>query len=190
MSDSPTFNQRGSSNQMWGGRFLSGPETIMEEMNASIDFDQYLYSQDIAGSRAHVLMLEKQGLISPEDTRSILRGLESILSELESGTFKFSRQLEDIHMNIESRLENLIGPAAGRLHTARSRNDQVATDFRLWIKQTAKTNITQLRGLIVSFLDKAEQHANTIIARIYPFTIGTASHLWPSLSGLCGDVFA
>src|ERR671925_50106 len=124
------------SNKMWGGRFASGPDAIMQAINTSIDVDRHLFRQDIAASQAHAAMLAKQGIITADDARKIAHGLDTILSEIESGRFKFSRALEDIHMNVESRLAELIGPAAGRLHTARSRNDQVATDFRLWIRAT------------------------------------------------------
>src|SRR6476661_6601523 len=124
------------SNKMWGGRFTSGPGAIMEEINASIDVDRHLYRQDIAASKAHADMLAKQGIIAADDADRIAHGLDTILSEIEAGTFSFKRALEDIHMNVESRLAELIGPAAGRLHTARSRNDQVATDFRLWVRDT------------------------------------------------------
>src|SRR6478735_3448914 len=119
---------------MWGGRFASGPAAIMEEINASIGFDQKLYAQDIQGSLAHAAMLAKTGIIAAEDHDKIAGGLNTILSEIESGKFAFSRKLEDIHMNVESRLAELIGAPAGRLHTARSRNDQVAVDFRLWMR--------------------------------------------------------
>ena len=121
-------------NKMWGGRFASGPAAIMEKINTSIDFDWHLYRQDIAASKAHAEMLAKQGIIGADDARRIAQGLDTILSEIGSGKFQFKRQLEDIHMNVEARLAELIGPAAGRLHTARSRNDQVATDFRLWVR--------------------------------------------------------
>src|ERR1700687_5658404 len=122
------------SNKMWGGRFGEGPDAVMDEINASIDFDRHLYGQDIIASKAHAAMLAEQGIISKNDAASIAQGLDTILSEIETGTFSFKRALEDIHMNVESRLSELIGPAAGRLHTARSRNDQVATDFRLWVR--------------------------------------------------------
>ena len=122
------------SNKMWGGRFASGPGAIMQEINASIDFDRRLYRQDIAASKAHAAMLAKNGIISRDDAAEIAHGLDTILSEIEAGNFKFDRTLEDIHMNVEARLGELIGPPAGRLHTARSRNDQVATDFRLWVR--------------------------------------------------------
>src|SRR5262249_12471380 len=117
------------SNKMWGGRFRTGPDAVMEEINASIDVDRHLFREDIAASKAHAAMLAKQGIITAKDARAIAHGLDTILSEIESGNFKFARALEDIHMNVENRLAELIGPAAGRLHTARSRNDQVATDF-------------------------------------------------------------
>jgi argininosuccinate lyase len=122
------------SNKMWGGRFSSGPDPLMEEINASIDFDRHLYRQDIAASKAHAAMLAKTGIITMQDAKQIVHGLDTILSEIEAGKFKFKRALEDIHMNVEGRLGELIGPAAGRLHTARSRNDQVATDFRLFVR--------------------------------------------------------
>jgi argininosuccinate lyase len=121
-------------NKMWGGRFGSGPDPLMEEINASIEFDRHLYRQDIAASKAHAAMLAKTGIITAQDAKRIAHGLDTILSEIDAGRFKFKRALEDIHMNVESRLGELIGPAAGRLHTARSRNDQVATDFLLWIR--------------------------------------------------------
>lgn len=152
-----------SSNQMWGGRFASGPSAIMEEINASIGFDKKLYAQDIRGSKAHATMLAHQGIISAEDKDKILHGLDTILSEIESGQFVFSRKLEDIHMNVEARLAELIGPAAGRLHTARSRNDQVALDFRLWVKEELQKTEAALSGLISAFLDRAEEHADTVM---------------------------
>jgi len=150
-------------NKMWGGRFASGPDAIMEEINASIDFDKKLYAQDIEGSKAHAAMLAKQGIISNEDAKQISTGLDTIASEIESGSFTFSRALEDIHMNIEARLRELIGEAAGRLHTARSRNDQVALDFRMWVRgqtQTAQANILKL---ISALLEKAHEHADTLM---------------------------
>jgi argininosuccinate lyase len=152
-----------SSNQMWGGRFASGPAAIMEEINASIGFDKKLYAQDVRGSIAHATMLAHQGIISGEDKDKIVTGLNTILSEIESGQFEFSRKLEDIHMNIEARLATLIGPAAGRLHTARSRNDQVALDFRLWVKEELQKTETLLTNLITVFLKRAEEHADTVM---------------------------
>src|ERR1700761_1302103 len=124
------------SNKMWGGRFESGPAEIMEEINASIDFDRELGPQDVAGSLAHVAMLAKTGIVDPADAEAIARGLDQVKGEIEAGALKYSRALEDIHMNVESRLAELIGAPAGRLHTARSRNDQVATDFKLWVRDT------------------------------------------------------
>ncbi|CAD7022892.1 argininosuccinate lyase [Pseudorhizobium halotolerans] len=152
-----------SSNQMWGGRFASGPDAIMEEINASIGFDKKLYAQDIRGSMAHATMLAAKGIISGEDKDKIVEGLNTILSEIESGQFEFSRKLEDIHMNVEARLAALIGPAAGRLHTARSRNDQVALDFRLWVKEELSKTELMLTGLIAAFLDRADEHADTVM---------------------------
>ncbi|OCW58282.1 argininosuccinate lyase [Hoeflea olei] len=158
-----TDKDKQASNQMWGGRFGSGPDAIMEEINASIDFDRKLYAQDIRGSLAHAAMLAKTGIITAEDCDKISHGLNTILSEIEDGKFVFSRRLEDIHMNIESRLADLIGPAAGRLHTARSRNDQVALDFRLWVKEELGRTEASLTRLISAFLDKAEEHADTVM---------------------------
>ena len=151
------------SNKMWGGRFASGPDAIMEEINASIDVDRHLYRQDIMASKAHAEMLAKQGIIAAEDAKSIAHGLDTILSEIEAGRFSFSRALEDIHMNVESRLAELIGAAAGRLHTARSRNDQVATDFRLWVRDTIDALDASLAGLQATLAEKALAHAETVM---------------------------
>jgi len=156
-------NSNSSSNQMWGGRFAAGPAAIMEEINASIGFDKKLYAQDIQGSIAHATMLAAQAIITEADRDQIVAGLKQIEREIESGKFEFSRKLEDIHMNVESRLATLIGPAAGRLHTARSRNDQVALDFRLWVKAEMRKTEKMLTALIGAFLDKAEQHAATVM---------------------------
>jgi argininosuccinate lyase len=152
-----------ASNEMWGGRFASGPAAIMEAINASIGFDKKLYAEDIAGSLAHSEMLADQGIIARADQAKIAHGLNTILSEIESGTFAFSTKLEDIHMNVEARLAELIGPAAGRLHTARSRNDQVAVDFRLWTKKELTRIAAALKGLIEAFLIRAEEHAATVM---------------------------
>jgi argininosuccinate lyase len=135
----------------------------MEEINASIDFDQVLYAQDIAGSKAHASMLAKTGILTSEDAQQIIEGLDTILSEIDRGEFVFSTALEDIHMNIEARLRELIGPTAGRLHTARSRNDQVALDFRLWVKQAAIGIDAALKQLLKTFLEKAETHADSLM---------------------------
>src|SRR4030081_790918 len=122
------------SNKMWGGRFTERPDAIMEEINVSIDVDRHLYAQDIAASKAHAAMLAAQGIITANDAKNIGKGLDTILSAIVEGSFQVKRGLEDIHMNVEGRLGELIGPASGRLHTARSRNDQVATDFRLYVR--------------------------------------------------------
>ncbi|MGB9365098.1 MAG: argininosuccinate lyase [Xanthobacteraceae bacterium] len=151
------------SNKMWGGRFASGPGAIMQEINASIDFDRRLYRQDIAASKAHAAMLAKQGIISRDDAREIARGLDTILSEMETGKFRFKRALEDIHMNVESRLAELIGPAAGRLHTARSRNDQIATDFKLWVRDAIDDIDAALAGYQRALAEKALAHAATVM---------------------------
>jgi argininosuccinate lyase len=151
------------SNKMWGGRFRTGPDAVMEEINASIDVDRHLFREDIAASKAHAAMLAKQGIITAKDARAIAHGLDTILSEIESGKFKFQRALEDIHMNVESRLAELIGPAAGRLHTARSRNDQVATDFRLWIRATVDGIDAALHAYQHALAQKALEHAATVM---------------------------
>ena len=148
-----------AANTMWGGRFASGPDAIMTAINASIGFDQRLYAQDIAGSRAHAAMLAAAGILSNTDAASIGEGLLTVLSEIESGDFNFRTDLEDIHMNVESRLRELIGPVAGRLHTARSRNDQVAVDFRLWVRDQCDAAITGLEALMQAFLAQAEAGA-------------------------------
>jgi argininosuccinate lyase len=151
------------SNKMWGGRFESGPAAIMEEINASIDFDKRLWRQDIRGSKAHADMLGATGILSKADVALIQKGLDQVASEIESGVFTFSRALEDIHMNIESRLKEIIGEAAGRLHTARSRNDQVALDFRLWVRDTVDELDTQLADLQRALATKADAHAATVM---------------------------
>ena len=152
-----------SSNQMWGGRFASGPDAIMEAINASIGFDQRLATQDIAGSRAHAAMLEAQSIISDSDFEAIEEGLITILSEIERGKFVFSSKLEDIHMNIEARLKDLIGAPASRLHTARSRNDQVATDFKLWVRDQLDACEVALTALIHALIAQAEQGADWVM---------------------------
>ncbi len=150
-------------NKMWGGRFSDGPDALMEEINASIDFDKRLHAQDITASKAHARMLAETGIISREDAERILAGLDEIASEIASGNFTFSRALEDIHMNVEARLSELIGDAAGRLHTARSRNDQVATDFRLYIRDACDHVRDQITALMRAFAEQAERHAEVIM---------------------------
>jgi argininosuccinate lyase len=158
-----TNETRKPANAQWGGRFASGPSEVMERINASIGFDQRLFAQDIAGSQAHARMLVTRGILSSEDGDAINVGLDTILREIEGGGFTFSTALEDIHMNIEVRLGELIGDTAGRLHTARSRNDQVATDFRLWVRDEIDAIDVQLKALQSALLDKAKTHAETIM---------------------------
>ncbi len=148
---------------MWGGRFSASPGELMQAINASIDFDKRLAAQDIAGSKAHAAMLAAKGIITKTDFKKIDRGLSQISKEIKNGTFPFSRELEDIHLNIESRLKEKIGEAAGRLHTGRSRNDQVATDFRLWVRDHLDQFDAQLETLQRALLDQAEAHADTIM---------------------------
>ncbi|MEW6437559.1 MAG: argininosuccinate lyase [Pseudomonadota bacterium] len=151
------------SNKMWGGRFADSPDAIMEEINASIDFDQKLAAQDIAGSLAHVAMLGETGILSKADAAAIAEALGRIRGEIEKGEFAYSRKLEDIHMNIESRLAELIGAAAGRLHTARSRNDQVAVDFRLYVRATIDTLDAQIAALQLALAQKALTYAGAVM---------------------------
>jgi argininosuccinate lyase len=151
------------SNKMWGGRFSAQPDAVMAEINASIDVDRKLFRQDIAASQAHAEMLAKQGIISAQDAKKIVHGLDTILSEIAAGKFEFKRALEDIHMNVEARLADLIGPAAGRLHTARSRNDQVATDFRLWVRDALDALDAQLADYQRALAEKALAHAATVM---------------------------
>ncbi|MGH1367856.1 MAG: argininosuccinate lyase [Maritimibacter sp.] len=152
-----------SANAMWGGRFAAGPDAIMEAINASIGYDKRMAQQDITGSRAHAAMLAAQGIISDKDAEVIREGLLTVLSEIESGTFEYSTALEDIHMNVEARLKEIIGEPAGRLHTARSRNDQVATDFRLWVRDQEDAAIEGLGALIRALLDQAEAGADWVM---------------------------
>ena len=152
-----------TSNTMWGGRFAAGPDAIMEAINASIGFDQRMASQDIEGSRAHAAMLAATGILTDSDADAIREGLLTVLSEIEGGTFQFSTALEDIHMNVESRLKEIIGEPAGRLHTGRSRNDQVATDFKLWVRDQFDAAEAGLFALIQALLGQAEAGADWVM---------------------------
>jgi argininosuccinate lyase len=158
LSDTPKLRNTGA-NVQWGGRFSSGPAAVMEKINASIGFDQKLWRQDIRGSLAHAAMLVKIGVIAPEDERDIRQGLEGIAAEIEAGRFPFTEALEDIHMNIEARLTDRIGEAGKRLHTGRSRNDQVATDFRLWVRDAIDGLDAQIADLMRALVDRAAAHA-------------------------------
>jgi argininosuccinate lyase len=152
-----------SANKMWGGRFGQGPAAIMEEINASIEFDKRLADHDLAGSKAHAQMLAAAGIIEQSDADAILRGLDQIAHEIAQGKFAFKRELEDIHLNIESRLAEIVGAAAGRLHTARSRNDQVATDFRLWVREACARADAGLLALQRALVTQAAAHTDTIM---------------------------
>src|SRR6056297_2782095 len=152
-----------STNSMWGGRFAAGPDAIMEAINASIGFDKRLAAQDIAGSRAHAAMLAAAGIITDNDAEAIREGLLTVLSEIEGGTFEFSTALEDIHMNVEARLKEIIGEPAGRLHTGRSRNDQVATDFKLWVRDQIDAAVDGLTALMQALLGQAEAGADWVM---------------------------
>ena len=154
---------RTGTNAQWGGRFAAGPAEIMRRINASIDFDRRLWAEDIAGSQAHCAMLVARNILSAEDGAAIAAGLDQIKAEIESGAFVFSQAHEDIHMNVEARLAELIGPAAGRLHTARSRNDQVTTDLRLWLRAAIDRIDGAMRELQRALIERAEAEANTVM---------------------------
>ena len=158
-----TQSDKPAANTMWGGRFASGPDAIMTAINASIGFDQRLYAQDIAGSRAHAAMLAATGIITDSDAKAIREGLLTVLSEIESGKFTFRTDLEDIHLNIESRLTEIVGDAGKRVHTARSRNDQVAVDFRLWVRDQCDAATSGLTALMQVFLAQAEAGADWVM---------------------------
>ncbi|WP_421932885.1 argininosuccinate lyase [Phenylobacterium sp.] len=165
MSDDSTHgsDKPASGQAMWGGRFSAKPAELMQAINVSIGFDKRLAPQDLAGSRAHAAMLRKQGVITSADEQAIQGGLQAIEAEIAAGTFPFRDEFEDIHMNVEARLRELIGPVAGRLHTARSRNDQVAVDFRLWVRDACDRTVAQLRALQHALIAKAEAHAETLM---------------------------
>ena len=184
------------SNKMWGGRFASGPAEIMEEINASIDFDRKLAMQDIAGSQAHVAMLAAQGVVSPADALAIASGLAQVKGEIEAGGFAYSRALEDIHMNVEKRLADIVGPAAGRLHTARSRNDQVAVDFRLWVRDTIDALGGQIADLQRALAERALESADMVmpgfthLQSAQPVTFGHHLLAYVEMLGRDGGRFA
>jgi len=168
MSDEPSHKpgQAGPASNgqsLWGGRFEKKPAELMQAINVSIGFDRRLWAEDLAGSRAHASMLAKQGIISSADEAALQGGLDTIQREIEAGAFPFRDEYEDIHMNVEARLAELIGPASGRLHTARSRNDQVATDFRLWVRAACDGAVARLEALQRALLAKAETHADTLM---------------------------
>ena len=156
-------HRNATANAQWGGRFAAGPSVIMQEINASIGFDQKLWRQDILGSLAHAAMLARIGLISAEDEHAIRQGLEGIKAEIEAGHFPFSADLEDIHMNIEARLTERIGEAGKRLHTARSRNDQVATDFRLWVRDAIDGLTGQITDTMRALAERAVAYAADVM---------------------------
>ncbi len=163
MSRARSRNGAKPRNPARGGRLAGHPAEIMQRINVSIDFDKRLYAQDIAGSLAHCAMLVARRIITPEDGEAIAAGLEKIRREIEAGKFPFRSEHEDIHLNVEARLQELIGPAAGRLHTARSRNDQVATDFRLWVRNAIDHLDRQMAALQAALIDQAEAHAATVM---------------------------
>ena len=148
---------------VWGGRFTDGPSDIMDKINPSIDFDRRFFSQDIQGSRVHAEMLAKQGIISKRESRDIIEGLNKVEKEIRDGEFHFRRELEDIHMNVEARLTELIGEPGGRLHTARSRNDQVATDFKMWVREKIDDLVQAVGLLQKALIDKAEENTAVVM---------------------------
>ncbi len=157
-----------SSNQMWGGRFAGGPSAVMREINASIPFDKALWRQDIAASQAHVAMLAAQEIVSAEDARTIDEGLDKVAAEYERDGVPEDWDLEDIHMTVEARLTELVGPVAGRLHTARSRNDQVATDFRLWVREALRARGCGAGGTAARSWSPARANMRTASCRASP----------------------
>jgi argininosuccinate lyase len=157
------MNQKAQANPMWGGRFSGGPSAVMEQLNASIHFDKKLYRQDIAASIAHARMLAECRILTVPESYEIVKGLQEIQQEIENDTFVFHTALEDIHMNIESRLKEKIGEVAGKLHTARSRNDQVATDFRLWVRDAVDALESELKQLQATLIDRASEHSTTLM---------------------------
>lgn len=163
MKDTRTPHPKHTANPLWGGHYAQGPDEAFAAINSSVAFDQLLYAQDIRGSIAHAQMLAAQGIITPDDAHAIETGLLRIRQEIESGTFEFKAALEDVHMNIEARLKELIGEAAGRLHTARSRNDQVATDMRLYVREALDDVIALLATLRTALLNQAEATADAIM---------------------------
>jgi argininosuccinate lyase len=178
-----TKEKKNSSNKMWGGRFDAKPSEIMQEINQSISFDYKLYKQDIKGSKAHAKMLCEVGILTKVEAKKITDGLNKIEAEIESGKFKFKIELEDIHMNIESRLKEIIGDVAGKLHTARSRNDQVATDFRLFVRDEIDEIKFLLTQLEKNLVEKAEKNLD-VITGIHSFTSWSACTFFTSHVGL------
>jgi len=162
-SSDPANKPAGARQAIWGGRFSDKPAELMQAINVSIGFDRRLAAQDLEGSRAHAAMLQKTGVITSQDAEAILEGLKIIGEEMANGTFPYREEFEDIHMNVEARLRELIGPAAGRLHTARSRNDQVALDFRMWVREACERSQHQIRALQRALVDKASAHASTLM---------------------------
>ncbi len=178
-----------TNNKLWGGRFSESTDAFVEEFTASVSFDQRLYRHDIAGSRAHALMLAKSGIISDAECQQILEGLEKVLAEIDNGDFNWSISLEDVHMNVESRLTALIGDVGKKLHTGRSRNDQVATDIRLYLRDEIDAIIAQLKQLQIALLDQAEAQAATImpgfthLQTAQPVTFGHHMLAWQQMLG-------
>ena len=177
-------------NKMWGGRFAAGPDAIMEAINASIGFDQRLARQDIEGSRAHAAMLAATGILTDSDAEAIREGLLTVLSEIEAGTFQFSTALEDIHMNVEARLKELIGEPAGRLHTGRSRNDQVATDFRLWVSGSMRCGDPGDPGITRCASGSGRSRGRVGDAGVHAFANRPTGDLGASHDGLCRNAGA
>ena len=177
-------------NRQWGGRFATAPSAIMRQINASVAFDQTLWRQDIAGSRAHAAMLAHVGIIAAADESAIATGLAAIAAEIEAGVFPWDEALEDVHMNIEARLADRIGDAGRRLHTARSRNDQVATDFRLWVRDAIDALHAQITDLMRALATRAQRIRRRAPARLHPSANRAAGHLRPPSAGLCRNAGA
>ncbi|HEX2479009.1 MAG TPA: argininosuccinate lyase [Geminicoccaceae bacterium] len=192
----PSRKERSGAVALWGGHFGSGPAPLMEQINASIGFDKRLYAQDIAGSRAHAAMLAEVGILTAAERDAIIAGLERIQREIEAGEFPFSAALEDIHLNVEARLTELIGDPGRKLHTARSRNDQVATDLRLWVRDALDRADRLLRDLQAALLERAEEHADAVmpgfthLQAAQPVTLGHHLMAYVEMFGRDRDRFA
>ncbi len=183
-SDDKTTSSLNHKTEAWSGRFDEPVAELVKRYTASVDFDKRLARFDIQGSVAHARMLGSQGIISMQDVAAIEQGLGEILQEIEAGQFEWLLDLEDVHLNIEKRLTDKIGDAGKRLHTGRSRNDQVATDVRLWLRATVDDVLTGIKALQMALLDLAEQHADTIMPGFTHLASGATGDLWPSPHGL------
>lgn len=179
-----------STNQSWGGRFAEGPREAVAAYTDSQTYDRALYAQDIRGSQAHARMLGRQGVITPDEAEQIVNGLDAVKQEIESGAFVWKPALEDVHMNIEARLTEIIGDVGKKLHTGRSRNDQVALDIRLNLREASLHLQGQIKELILTICDPGRKIFFLCYARLHPSAACPAGHLWPPTDGLRLDAAA